>query len=136
MNLRSNFLIFFLPNYDVPVEIVSSPRPTFDIVLLGKSSERCSRITPLLRQSCIQVLNLSQDKRSNASDIGEIIKRNQAMMANIIKIANSPAYYTRVPVNPPPTHAVALIGFDVIQAIIVAAHSLNKPMRSEPIQHT
>ena len=75
---------------------------------------------PILRQSCIQVLNLTQDKRSSASDIGDIIKRDQAMMANIIKIANSPAYCTRVPVKTS-THAVALIGFDVIQAMVVTA---------------
>lgn len=41
-------------------------------------------------------------------------------MAHIVKIANSSAYYTRVPVKTP-THAVALIGFDVIQAMIVVA---------------
>ena len=80
---------------------------------------------PILRQSCIQVLNLTQDKRSSASDIEDIIKRDQGMMANIIKIANSPAYYTRVPVKTP-THAVALIGFDVIQAMVVVAHLIEQ----------
>ena len=80
---------------------------------------------PILRQSCIQVLNLTQDKRSSASDIGDIIKRDQAMMANIIKIANSPAYFTRVPVKTS-THAVALIGFDVIQAMVVAAQLIEQ----------
>ena len=54
---------------------------------------------PILRQSCIQVLNLTQDKDSSASDISDIIKRDQAMMANIVKIANSPVYFTRVPVK-------------------------------------
>jgi HD-like signal output (HDOD) protein len=79
----------------------------------------------ILRQSCIQVLNLTQDKRSSASDIGDIIKRDQGMMANIIKIANSPAYYTRVAVKTP-THAVALIGFDVIQAMVVVAQLIEQ----------
>jgi HD-like signal output (HDOD) protein len=80
---------------------------------------------PILRQSCIQVLNLTQDKRSSASDIGDIIKRDQGMMANIIKIANSPAYYTRVAAKTP-THAVALIGFDVIQAMVVVAQLIEQ----------
>jgi len=44
MNARSNFFKFF-PNYDVPGEAVSSPRPNYDTVLLGKSSGRCSRST-------------------------------------------------------------------------------------------
>jgi HD-like signal output (HDOD) protein len=80
---------------------------------------------PILRQSCLQVLNLTQDTHSNASDIGEIIKRDQAMMANIIKIANSPAFYTRVPVKTP-TQAVTLIGFDVIQSMVVAAQLIEQ----------
>ena len=46
--------------------------------------------------------------------------RDQALMANVIKIANSPAYHTRIPVKTP-TSAVALIGFDVIRAMVVAA---------------
>ncbi|MCA9498120.1 MAG: HDOD domain-containing protein [Nitrospira sp.] len=80
---------------------------------------------PILRQSCIQVLNLTQDKHSNASDIGEIIMRDQAMMANVIKIANSPAYHTRTPVKTP-TYAVALIGFDVIRALVVSAQLIEQ----------
>ena len=46
-------------------------------------------------------------------------------MANIIKIANSPAYYTRVPVKTS-THAVALIGFDVIQGLVVVAQLIEQ----------
>ena len=80
---------------------------------------------PILRQSCIQVLNLTQDKRSSASDIGEIIMRDQAMMANVIKIANSSAYHTRSPVKTP-TYAVALIGFDVIRAMVVSAQLIEQ----------
>ena len=75
---------------------------------------------PILRQSCIQVLNLTADQRSNASDVGEVIMRDQALMANIIKIANSPAYHTLTSVKTP-THAVAIIGFDIIRSIVVAA---------------
>jgi len=80
---------------------------------------------PILRQSCIQVLNLTQDKDSSASDIGDIIKRDQAMMANVVKIANSPAFYTRVPIKTP-TQAVTLIGFDVIQSMVVAAQLIEQ----------
>ena len=54
--------------------------------------------------------------------LGEVIMRDQALMANIIKIANSPAYHTLTSVKTP-THAVAIIGFDIIRSIVVAAHS-------------
>jgi len=87
--------------------------------------EEAPETLPILQQSCIQVLNLTQDKRSSASDIGDIIKQDQAMMANILKIANSSAYHTRVPVRTP-THAVTLIGFDVIQAMVVAAQLIEQ----------
>ena len=80
---------------------------------------------PILRQSCIQVLNLTEDARSSAGDIGDVIMRDQALMANIIKIANSAAYHTRVPVKTP-THAVAIIGFDIIQAMAVASQLIEQ----------
>lgn len=98
-----------------------APTPSFLESLLNDAPETL----PILRQSCIQVLNLTHDTRSSASDIGDIINRDQAMMANIIKIANSPAYFTRVPVKTA-THAVTLIGFDVIQATVVAAQLIEQ----------
>ena len=75
---------------------------------------------PILRQSFLKVLDLTADQRSNASDVGEVIMRDQALMANVIKVANSPAYHTRSPVKSP-THAVALLGFDVMRSMAVAA---------------
>ena len=104
-----------------PIPPEQTTAPSFLESLLENAPETL----PILRQSCIQVLNLTQDKRSSASDIGDIIKRDQAMMANIVKIANSSAYYTRVPVKTP-THAVALIGFDVIQAMVVVAQLIEQ----------
>lgn len=102
-----------------PTEQITTPS------FLESLLENAPETLPILRQSCIQVLNLTQDQRSSASDIGNIIKRDQAMMANIVKIANSSAYYTRVPIKTP-THAVALIGFDVIQAMVVVAHLIEQ----------
>ncbi|MDH4194369.1 MAG: HDOD domain-containing protein [Nitrospirota bacterium] len=103
----------------------ASPGPATTHSFLDSLLEKAPDTLPILRQSCIQVLNLTQDKRSSASDIGEIIMRDQAMMANVIKIANSPAYHTRMPVKTP-TYAVALIGFDVIRAMVVAAQLIEQ----------
>ena len=80
---------------------------------------------PILRQSCIQVLNLTEDVRSSAGDVGDVIMRDQALMANVIKIANSAAFHTRIPVKTP-THAVAIIGFDIIQAMAVASQLIEQ----------
>ena len=75
---------------------------------------------PILHQSCLQVLNLTSDQHSSASDVSEVIMHDQALLANIIKIANSPAYHTISPVKTP-THAVTIIGFDVIRSLVVAS---------------
>ncbi len=107
------------------MEQIARPGQTKTPSFLESLLEDAPETLPILRQSCVQVLNLTQDKDSSASDIGDIIKRDQAMMANIIKIANSPAYYTRVPVKTS-THAVALIGFDVIQSMVVAAQLIEQ----------
>ncbi len=101
--------------------LAQTATPSFLESLLNDTPETL----PILRQSCIQVLNLTHDTHSSASDIGDIINRDQAMMANIIKIANSPAYFTRVPVKTA-THAVTLIGFDVIQAMVVSAQLIEQ----------
>ncbi len=102
-----------------------SPPPQTEPSFLESLLNDAPETLPILRQSCIQVLNLTQDKRSSASDIGEAIMRDQALMANVVKIANSTAFHTRVPVKTP-THAVALIGFDVMQAMVVTAQLIEQ----------
>ena len=113
------------PGDDAMMKNSASPDPASTHSFLEGLLEEAPETLPILRQSCIQVLNLTQDKRSSASDIGEIIMRDQAMMANVIKIANSPAYHTRMPVKTP-TYAVALIGFDVIRAMVVSAQLIEQ----------
>ncbi|MGD9850811.1 MAG: HDOD domain-containing protein [Nitrospirales bacterium] len=92
---------------------------------LNSLLEDAPETLPILRQSCIQVLNLTKDSRSSAGDVGDVIMRDQALMANVIKIANSAAFHTRVPVKTP-THAVAIIGFDVIQAMTVGSQLIEQ----------
>ena len=92
---------------------------------LNSLLEDAPETLPILRQSCIQVLNLTEDARSSAEDVGDVIMRDQALMANVIRIANSAAFHTRVPVKTP-THAVAIIGFDIIQAMAVASQLIEQ----------
>lgn len=140
MNPRSNFeatddiststatiiqSTYFSAADDATMKVSFSQSPATSQSFLETLLEEAPDTLPILRQSCIQVLNLTQDQRSSASDIGEIIMRDQAMMANVIKIANSPAYHTRTPVTTP-TYAVALIGFDVIRAMVVAAQLIEQ----------
>ncbi len=85
---------------------------------------------PILQQSCLQVLNRTSDNHSNASDISEVIMHDQALLANIIKIANSPAYQTLSQVKTP-THAVTIIRFDVIRSIVVASQLVEQAQQFE-----
>ncbi len=80
---------------------------------------------PILRQSCLNILNLTAAENSSASDIGKVIMRDQALTAKIIRLANSPAYFTRSQVKTP-TQAVTIIGFEVVRSITVAADLLER----------
>ena len=71
---------------------------------------------PILRQSCLRILDLTADDGSSANDIGQAIMHDQSLTAKIIKFANSPAYHTRSVVTTP-TQAVTIIGFDVVRSI-------------------
>ncbi|MCA9471016.1 MAG: HDOD domain-containing protein [Nitrospirales bacterium] len=88
--------------------------------LFHRLTKEPPRTLPILQQSCLQVLNLTSDQHSSASDVGKVIMHDQALLANIIKIANSPTYHTISPVKTP-THAVTIIGFDVIRSLVVAS---------------
>ena len=99
---------------------MNTPQATMQPTLFQQLTTQPPETLPILHQSCLQVLNLTSDKHSSASDVGEVIMHDQALLANIIKIANSPAYQTLSSVKTP-THAVAIIGFDVIRSIVVAS---------------
>jgi HD-like signal output (HDOD) protein len=68
---------------------------------------------------------LTAAENSSASDIGRVIMRDQALTAKIIRLANSPAYFTRTQVKTP-TQAVTIIGFEVVRSITVAADLLER----------
>ncbi len=79
-----------------------------------------SEALPILQQSCRSILDRTDDAASSASDVSDVVMKDQALMAKIIKMANSSAYHT-VSTVATPTHAVTIIGFDVIRSIVIAA---------------
>jgi len=79
-----------------------------------------SEALPILRQSSRNILDRMEDAESSASDVSEVIMQDQALMAKVIKMANSPAYHTKNTVTTP-THAVTIIGFDIMRSIVIAA---------------
>ena len=75
---------------------------------------------PILRQTCRSILDRTADEDSSASDISDIIMRDQSLLAKVIKLANSAMYLTRTPVTTA-IQAVTIVGFDVIRAVAIGA---------------
>ena len=75
---------------------------------------------PILRQTCRSILDRTADEASSASDISDIIMRDQSLLAKVIKLANSAMYLTRTPVTTA-IQAVTIVGFDVIRAVAIGA---------------
>lgn len=75
---------------------------------------------PILRQSCQGIIDCTEDDTSSAHDVSEVITHDQALLAKIIKLANSAIYHTNTPVTSA-LQAVKIIGFDVIRAMAIGA---------------
>lgn len=75
---------------------------------------------PILRQTCRSILDRTADEASSATDISNIIMRDQSLLAKVIKLANSAMYLTRAPVTTA-IQAVTTVGFDVIRAVAIGA---------------
>jgi HD-like signal output (HDOD) protein len=75
---------------------------------------------PILRQSCQGIIDCTEDDTSSAYDVSEVITHDQALLAKIIKLANSAIYPSNTPVTSS-LQAVKTIGFDVIRAMAIGA---------------
>jgi eukaryotic-like serine/threonine-protein kinase len=75
---------------------------------------------PILRQSCKSILDCTDRENSNASDVSQVVMRDQALMTKVIKLANSVVYATMTSVTTA-FQAVRIVGFDVIRAIAIGA---------------
>jgi HD-like signal output (HDOD) protein len=89
--------------------------------LLRKTAEEL----PILRQSCRGIIDCTDDDTSSANDVSEIIKHDQALLAKVIKLANSATYYAPQPVVSS-FQAVKIIGFDVIRAAAISAEFVER----------
>ena len=89
--------------------------------LLSKTGEEL----PFLRQSCRGIIDCTDDDTSSANDVSEIIMHDQALLANVIKLANSAIYHSPQPVASS-LQAVKIIGFDVIRAAAIGAEFVER----------
>ncbi len=75
---------------------------------------------PAFPAIAMQALQLCEDPRTSARQIQYVIAKDQALTARILKVVNSALYYLSREVSTL-SHAIAIMGFDTVRSIIVAA---------------
>jgi len=84
---------------------------------------------PSLPQIVVRVMELTEDPDSTAFDINEVLRQDQNMTAQVLRMANSIYYgYSRRIATV--TDAIVLIGFNAVRSIVLAA-SVSKILKKE-----
>ncbi len=84
---------------------------------------------PSLPQIVVRVMELTEDPDSTAFDINEVLRQDQNMTAQVLRMANSIHYgYSRRIATV--TDAIVLIGFNAVRSIVLAA-SVSKILKKE-----
>ncbi len=84
---------------------------------------------PALPQIVTRVMELTEDPDSTAFDIQAVLNQDQAMTAQVLRLANSVYYgYSRRIATV--TDAIILIGFNAVRSIVLAA-SVSKILKKE-----
>ncbi len=89
--------------------------------LLSKTGEEL----PILKQSCRGIIDRTDDDSSNANDVSEVIMHDQALLAKVLKLANSAIYHSSTPISSS-LQAVKVMGFDVIRAVAIGAEFVER----------
>lgn len=76
---------------------------------------------PVIRQTSARIISLLSNPSSTANTIAEMILRDQAFTARVLKVANSAFYRRRADKITTITGAIALIGFTTLRDISLAA---------------
>jgi putative nucleotidyltransferase with HDIG domain len=68
----------------------------------------------------IEVLRLANDREAGASDFEELVRRDQALAAKVLKLVNSPFFALRSKVTSI-TQAVVVLGLKTLKSVVLAA---------------
>lgn len=74
---------------------------------------------PMLPTAASQVIGMVEEESTDAAGLAEIVHRDPTLAAGILRVANSAAYRTRVPVASL-QQAVSLLGFRAVAEIVIA----------------
>lgn len=96
----------------------------FEVKILNQLDE-VSRLTPL-PDIAQRVLAISEDPKSSAGQLAEIVRQDATITANVLKVVNSAAYGYRREISNI-QQAIVVLGFDEVRNITIAA-SLSKDL--------
>lgn len=74
---------------------------------------------PTLPNVVKDICTMVEDKRTGATDIGELIARDQVLSAKILRLVNSPVYGFPGRISSV-THALVLLGFNVVKGLVLS----------------
>ncbi len=77
-----------------------------------------------------KILNLTQDEKTNTTELAKVISNDQALTAKVLRIANSPLYHVSSVVTSI-SHAVALLGFRAIRNLALGFSTVDSFVESE-----
>jgi putative nucleotidyltransferase with HDIG domain len=77
---------------------------------------------PSLPSILMEVLELANDAETKASDFEEIIRKDQALVAKVLKLVNSPFFGLRHKVSSI-SQAIVILGFKSLKSVVIAAKS-------------
>ena len=78
-----------------------------------------------------ETLALLDSDRSNASDVGKVVSKDEVITAKILRVVNSAFYGARGQVTTA-SHAVTLLGFEQLRMVIMGVALLDKDQSRDP----
>jgi len=75
---------------------------------------------PVLPHVAAAVIEVADSPRASADDLREAMSTDQALVAKLLRVVNSPMYSPRQPVTTV-THAIAFLGFESVRNLALAA---------------
>ena len=94
-----------------------------DVEQLEKEVQQVSNL-PTLPNVVKDICTMVEDKRTGASDIGEVIARDQILSAKVLRLVNSPVYGFPGRISSI-THALVLLGFNVVKGLVLSTAIFN-----------
>jgi HD-like signal output (HDOD) protein len=91
------------------------------MITVDKIREKVKKIIqlPVLPTVAMEVVNMVEDPRTSASQLGKVISIDQALTAKVLKIANSPLYGFSRKISTV-DFAIIVLGFDALKEIVIS----------------